>query len=322
MSRITTQIKIIGFTLSAIAIGLTILTFTLNLKSKNDANVVNIAGKERMLTQKMAKELFLGLDRFGEFESAKNEFMNNLHKLISGSEQDGITPPPSELIKTKLLGIEKESKKFFELSERLQGGDRSNELIKSIYVSNNELLAMIDSVVGEYTTEFEAKRKRLEALQYVGGTLILFAAAMSSYLIRKIETRFERFLSETKEIGSLRCEDGFDKEVGGDVSTAGELDQAKSELKNFMAKVQKVVQKAEAALNESQNAIFELESSARVMDERLKSEGMDEKTKKEMEGYIDKSEDLTISSIEDIAATKAMLHKFREMLIEIDKKIA
>ncbi|HOI82992.1 MAG TPA: hypothetical protein PKW30_01660, partial [Campylobacterales bacterium] len=87
-------------------------------------------------------------------------------------------------------------------------------------------------------------------------------------------------------------------------------------------KVEKVVSKAEAALNESKNAISELESSAKLMENRLASDEIDEKTKKEMELYIDKSEDLTITSLEDIAGTKEMLQKFRNSLAEINKKYA
>jgi phenylalanyl-tRNA synthetase alpha subunit len=101
----------------------------------------------------------------------------------------------------------------------------------------------------------------------------------------------------------------------------GELEQAKSKLKNFMDKVEKVVAKAQKALDESQNAISELEASTKVVEKRLLSGDLDEKTKKEMESYVDESEDLTISSLEEIAGTKEMLSKFKEKLNEINQKI-
>lgn len=319
MNKITTQIKLIGLSLSIIAIALVLLTIFLNQKSKHDSNVVNIAGKERMLTQKMAKELFLGMNNKSEFEAAKTEFLSNLNNLIEGSSQNGITPPPTEKIKEKLLLIKQKSDEFLSLSNMFVM-DSEDELLKEkIYASNNALLAMIDETVREYTVEFEAKRERLEALQYIGGLLILLATFMSVYLTKKIERKFDKFLVETKEIGSMRCDDAENEDETA--SNEGELEQAKYELKNFMAKVEKVVSKAEAALNESKNAIAELESSAKLMENRLASDEIDEKTKKEMELYIDKSEDLTITSLEDIAGTKEMLQKFRNSLAEINKKI-
>lgn len=319
MNKITTQIKLIGLSLSIIAIALVLLTIFLNQKSKHDSNVVNIAGKERMLTQKMAKELFLGMNNKSEFEAAKTEFLSNLNNLIDGSSQNGITPPPTEKIKEKLLLIKQKSDEFLSLSNMF-AMDSQDELLKEkIYASNNALLAMIDETVREYTVEFEAKRERLEALQYIGGLLILLATFMSVYLTKKIERKFDKFLVETKEIGSMRCDDAENEDETA--SNEGELEQAKYELKNFMAKVEKVVSKAEAALNESKNAIAELESSAKLMENRLASDEIDEKTKKEMELYIDKSEDLTITSLEDIAGTKEMLQNFRNSLAEINKKI-
>lgn len=319
MNKITTQIKLIGLSLSIIAIALVLLTIFLNQKSEHDSNVVNIAGKERMLTQKIAKELFLGLNNKGEFEAAKTEFLSNLNSLIEGNGKNGITPPPTEKIKEKLLLIKQKSDEFLSLSDMFIMDTQDEMLKEKIYASNNALLSLIDETVKEYTVEFEAKRERLEALQYTGGFLILLATFMSVYLTKKIERKFDKFLVETKEIGSMRCDDAEGEDDS--LTEGGELEQAKYELKNFMAKVEKVVSKAEAALNESKNAISELESSAKLMENRLASDEIDEKTKKEMELYIDKSEDLTITSLEDIAGTKEMLQKFRNSLAEINKKI-
>jgi nitrate/nitrite-specific signal transduction histidine kinase len=323
MNKITTQIKLIGLSLSIIAIALLLLTLNLNQKSKNDSNVVNIAGKERMLTQKMAKELFLNINRqnknFYDFEAAKEEFLFNLVNLMDGNKETQITPPPTEKIKERLLAIKQQSTLFLALAQEIKHGENSEAILAQMYVSNNLLLSMIDETVKEYATEFEAKRERLEMLQYGGGSLIFIAVLMSMYLTRKIETKFDKFLSETKEIGALRCDEG--EMPNAMEADAGELDQAKNELKSFMCKVEKVVSKAQKALDESQNAIAELELSAKVMENRLNSEELDEKVKKEMESYIDKSEDLTIASLEDIAGTKEVLQKFRETLSQISNKI-
>jgi nitrate/nitrite-specific signal transduction histidine kinase len=323
MNKITTQIKIIGLSLSLIAIALILLTLNLNQKSKNDSIVVNIAGKERMLTQKMAKELLLNSVRsehaFEEFEAAKAEFLANLSDLTNGNEKTNITPPPSDDIRSRLQNIKHKSDLFFAVSEKIKNGDNTKQTIDSMYLINNELLKAIDDTVWSYTREFEAKKERLQILQYVGGALIFMAVMLSMYLTKKIEVKFDKFLSETKEIGALKCDEHeaiIDAPEG-----SGELDQAKNELKSFMRKVEKVVSKAQKALDESQNAIAELEASTKTIETRLKDGKIDENTKKEMESYIDKSEDLTITSLEDIACTKEMLQKFSQTLSEINKKI-
>ncbi len=320
MNKITTQIKLIGLTLSLIATALVFLTIVLNQNSKHDSNVVNIAGKERMLTQKMAKELFLDIGSSAEFDLAKAEFIANLNNLTNGNDELAITPPPTEKIRKKLFLIQQKSNEFFALSQDFISKQKNKELAQKIYTSNNALLRLIDETVKEYATESEAKRDRLEALQYAGGVLILLATLMSVYLTKKIERKFEKFLVETKEIGSMKCDDA--NQIDEPAHEHGELEQAKYELKNFMAKVEKVVTKAESALNESKNAIAELESSAKIMENRLAANSMDEETKKEMENYIDKSEDLTITSLEDIAGTKEMLQKFKNSLAEINKKLS
>lgn len=322
MNKITSQIKFIGISLSVISIALILLTLNLNYSSKNDGHVVNIAGKERMLTQKMAKELFLNLHRdakdFNEFEAAKKEFLANLSDLTEGNDKNRINPPPTLAIKTRLQNIKQKSDIFLEYAAKIKGGNTSTEIVEMMYLSNNMLLSSIDETVRIYSAEVESQRIRLEALQYFGGALILFAVLMSVYLVKQIEAKFDKFLHDTREIGSIKCDES---DFVGSAEDDGELEQAKSKLKNFMDKVEKVVAKAQKALDESQNAISELEASTKVVEKRLLSGDLDEKTKKEMENYVDESEDLTISSLEEIAGTKEMLSKFKEKLNEINQKI-
>lgn len=322
MSKITSQIKLIGISLSVISIALILLTINLNYSSKNDGHVVNIAGKERMLTQKMAKELFLNLRRdtknYTEFDAAKKEFLANLSDLIEGNDKNRINPPPTLSIKSRLLNIKQKSDIFLDYASKIKSGDTANETVEMMYLSNNMLLSSIDDTVRIYAAEVESQRVRLEALQYFGGVLILFAVLMSVYLVKQIEAKFDKFLNDTREIGSIKCDDqDFDEHFDDE----GELERAKGEFKNFMDKVEKVVAKAQKAIDESQNAISELEASTKIIEKRILSGDLDEKTKKEMESYIDESEDITISSLEEIAGTKEMLSKFKEKLTEINQKI-
>lgn len=105
-SGIGTKLKVVGGLLSFIIIAIIILTVFMNDKSKKDSLIINIAGKQRMLTQKMSKEIFYlkhkqGED-FRELNSAADLFNENLNDLLNGNDVKGIYPPQDKKIKLKL----------------------------------------------------------------------------------------------------------------------------------------------------------------------------------------------------------------------------
>ena len=54
-NTISTKIKLLGAIISIFMITILVTIIHLNNKNKKDAIVINIAGKERMLTQKISK---------------------------------------------------------------------------------------------------------------------------------------------------------------------------------------------------------------------------------------------------------------------------
>ena len=56
MSKIINQIRFIGGALSLIIITILFSILYINQKGKTDSAVINIAGKQRMLTQKISKD--------------------------------------------------------------------------------------------------------------------------------------------------------------------------------------------------------------------------------------------------------------------------
>jgi hypothetical protein len=103
---INKKLHLAGSALSFIIIFVISLTVYMNEKSKKDSLIINIAGKQRMLTQKMSKELFYikynEITDFRELNSAMDLFENNLNDLINGNSAKGIYPPQNSLIKSKL----------------------------------------------------------------------------------------------------------------------------------------------------------------------------------------------------------------------------
>lgn len=331
MRKITSRIKIMGLMLSAILISLIAITIYLNEQTKHDSYVVNIAGKERMLSQKMAKELFLNISQyksdFREFSTAKDEFTSNLNALKNGNSYAMITPPPSEDIKNNLNKISELSENFFHHSELIRatiltGNTVAKQQTDDIYTLNNKLLQMIDNTVKDYTTLSADKKRGLEIVQYFFGMLTMIAIFFTLYLTKQIDQEFDHFLASANEVSKIRCEENSDE----DIKIANEVDSnellmAEANMKNFLKKVEKVIQKAQSALNESYNALSQIEGAAKIMEQHTKTMSLDESHKKEIGKYIDKSEDLTINSLDEIANTKQMLDKFQNTIDTIVKKM-
>ena len=68
-NTISTKIKLIGIFFIILMTSIIITTIYLNEKNKKDAQVINIAGKQRMLTQKISKNIFY-------------IYHNNKHRII------------------------------------------------------------------------------------------------------------------------------------------------------------------------------------------------------------------------------------------------
>lgn len=329
MNKITSRIKIIGFILSLLLVTLIAITVYLNEQSRHDAYVVNIVGKERMLTQKMAKELFLNLHttqiRLDAFEQAKAEFEQNLETLRYGSHDGKIAPPPNEKIASKLEAIRSESTNFLSLAETFKhaienGTMPGEEEMHRLYDLNNRLLDMIDQTVQDYSAASETKITRLQWIQYAGALMTLLAVGGSIVLSRRIDEEFNQFLINAQSVSQIRCDD-ITVEAEGEIKPQNELLRAESDMKTFLLHVEKVLGKAKSALMESKETLLQIEDAARMMETRLEDASVINNDREEIVDYIDVSENLTINSLEKIASTQQMLEKFQTMLDEIVNKL-
>ncbi len=108
-SGISKKLKYVGGLLSFIIISVIVLTVYMNNKSKKDSLIINIAGKQRMLTQKMSKEIFYLKHKesndFRELNSAVDLFGENLNDLLYGNQVKGIYAPQDIKIANKLKEV-------------------------------------------------------------------------------------------------------------------------------------------------------------------------------------------------------------------------
>jgi len=149
---INTKLHVVGSTISLIIISVIVLTVFMNEKSKKDSLIINIAGKQRMLTQKMSKEIFYIKSKqstdFRVLNSAIDLFENNLKDLLYGNNAKGIYPPQNNKIKLKLEEVHKLWKPF---KKQIGNIEEKINLVKpdleSLVIRVNTLLKESDNVV-------------------------------------------------------------------------------------------------------------------------------------------------------------------------------
>ncbi len=103
---INKKLHLLGGMLSFVIVCVIVLTVVINKRTRNDSLVINIAGQQRMLTQKMSKEIFYIKCKqstdFRELNSAVDLFGNSLYDLIHGNSVRNIPSPQNIKIKSKL----------------------------------------------------------------------------------------------------------------------------------------------------------------------------------------------------------------------------
>ncbi|MDR2904446.1 MAG: type IV pili methyl-accepting chemotaxis transducer N-terminal domain-containing protein [Helicobacteraceae bacterium] len=100
------QLVIIGAIVVICVVFTIVAAAFLNNKGVFDGYAINIAGRERMLSQKIAKEVFIlnSQDRadFSELNLAIEEFQNGLHFLQNGNEHRNYAPTENKQIQRQL----------------------------------------------------------------------------------------------------------------------------------------------------------------------------------------------------------------------------
>ena len=124
---------------------------------KGSGKVINIAGRQRMLTQKMAKESLLiaaDIDKKKNLSALKSThklFDTSLAALLNGNKKMRIEAPGSEEIKTQLQLVEKLWKDYGKTIQGVIDSKKASDAdIKKIFDLNPEILAEMNKAVGMY----------------------------------------------------------------------------------------------------------------------------------------------------------------------------
>ncbi len=317
---ILSKIKIVGALLTTVIFTVIGVTIHINNKTSKDATIINMAGKQRMLTQKMAKNIFYihtnNKYDFRELDAAYELFSKHLYMLSNGDYKKGLYVVDDELINNQLIKVKKMWQEFSQhiisfKHNKLTKQD-NNKLVQVIYDTNGELLYEIDRLVGMYTKYSEAQISYIISFQYYAGLFLLIILVYILVALKKIESQVNNFLEYTKSLASTTdISDVVIKEIDDDL----EFKEASSSLSCFITKVNSAVQESNIALEHSQKASYKLEQINDEFDEVLK--GIENSAM--LADDIDKSEDMMIESSEELLQSTQKLQKLKDQLDKLLK---
>jgi len=309
-NSISRKIKIAGALLAIVIFTVIGVTIHINNKTSKDATIINMAGKQRMLTQKMAKNIFYIHNTsqydFRELDAAYELFSKHLYMLSNGDYKNGLYVVEDESINNQLIKVKKMWQEFsaniISFKHNKLTGQDNNLLVKAIYDSNGDLLYEIDKLVGMYTTYSESQIAYIISFQYYAGLFLLILLVYVLNALRKIELKVNNFLEYTKSLATTT--DITDVKVQElEVYDASEFEEASSSLGCFINKVNSVVE-------ESQKASAKLEQITDEFNEVLKTM----ENAAILADDIDKSEDMIIESNEELLQSTQKLQKLKAQL--------
>ncbi len=320
--KISTKIKTLGALLVFLTLCIIATTIYLNEKNTKDALIINIVGKQRMLTQKIAKNVFYlhytRSSNFIELDAAIQEFIYSLNSLKNGNELLGIKPVPTENIATQFYIIDiiwnnyNQNVQDFKrelLLEQDNYSKRTQLYVDTIYTTNTVLLNEVDNLVHLYTVYAENKTKYLKYFQYAAAVVLILLFFYGFIKLREIEQNAQNFIDSTKKL--IQGND-IEHLKPIEVKAESEIVEVSDTINCFINKINSAMEFSSSAIEQSKQASNKLEEITEEFDKILD----DLKDSASISQQLNKSEDMVIESTEDlIASTK----RLQELKNELDK---
>jgi len=295
MHSISTKIKWIVLVLSLNLITIIAVNIWLNYDQKNDAKLINIAGKERMLSQKTVLELHrLLVNEEGAYERlqhAREEF-NQIFALLH-MQDSGFRQFSNISIEETMQKVKRHWEEMQHLIDRYLVGDNNLEDLTIIYNHGTKTLALMDSAVNQYEEYMMQKRLMAHRIQIALAILSFFIILYMARTVLKIQENFDRFLEHSRTISGAQ---------NVATSSGNELQIACSHIDHFLKNVEETLQSATEAVEKS-----EAYASSLIA------------TSPEAEALMEQSEDMMIQLTEELHQTANRLNKLKRNLEESQK---
>ena len=320
-SNISTKIKVIGILFALLMTSIIATTIYLNNKNEKDAMIINIAGKQRMLTQNISKNIFYLYSNpkssQNELDTSIEEFIYNLESLKGGNSLSKLKESPNIQIDRQMLQIEylwsifyQNIVKFKELIQNNSNKQELQNIVNVIYETNPELLYEVDALVSLHTINSEQKIRFLKNSQYFFAILILFLIIYSFLELKTMEKNALKFIEESKKVMEQNFEEPL-KPIK--IEAEGELIEASNIFNRFLNKINSAIIDSNSALEQSKNASYKLEEISNEFDEIIN----ELQNKSEISKQLNKSEDIAIQTQEQLLHSSKRLNELKNELEKI-----
>ncbi|WP_321777653.1 type IV pili methyl-accepting chemotaxis transducer N-terminal domain-containing protein [Sulfurimonas sp.] len=326
VTSISKKIRILGALLIVLMLSVIATTIYLNQQNAKDALIINIAGKQRMLTQKMSKNIFYihysSNKDFYELNEAVDEFINGLNTLRHGDSDKGISSVPTYKISTQQIVINKLWEEFHENIQNFKLLTLSDEnknpeldrIITSIYRENTILLDNVDKLVTMYTNFSEEKTNFIKLFQYASGLTLLLLFFYALLQLRMIESHVDTFMQYSKML--LNNEDVSKlTPIKLQAESEVEIIEVSDTMNCFINKVNSAMDYSNEAILQSERASSKLEELTDEFDliiDELKDKSLAHK-------HLNNSEDIVIESTEDLINSTKKLSDLKAELTKLTK---
>ncbi len=313
---VSKKIKILGLLLIGSIFIVISVSIYLNQNNIKDATIVNIAGKQRMLTQKITKNIFYlyqsKSDDFTEMDEAIKEFNYGLNTLKNGNISLNIPSAPTQNIDEQIIKVEYIWRKFEENTKNFKYGilendiRKLNEVLSYVYQSNNDLLTEVDKIVTLYTNHIEEKTAFIKRFQYISFAFLFIFALYAVIQLKQIEFHAREFFEKYKKISSSDIAELEPINVNAEQEFVDMAD----DMNCFISRVTSVMTYSQNALEQSELASKKLEA----LTEEFSTIINELENRSDVLKQIDKSEDIAIESSENLLKTTKKLNDLKTQL--------
>ncbi len=277
--KIKYKLGLTVFALSMIIMFMFLATYWVTGKQKDDGLLINLAGRQRMLVQKMTKEIILfhlARKRTGRSDSALADAVQNtmqvFDKTLAALKDSGKAPLSLDIKKTQYRycpaakePVHSQLEKINNIWKRfsscfkavLAGKDPSGKNLDTIVKTNNTLLQEMNKAVGIMQKQSEARVKQLLRLQMIGVVMGFCCMMIAFFTLRDIISRLDkvRVFSTKLGTGDFTVKAGFNNndELG---EIGRNLDKMAANLKEMIAAIMNNADR----LNSASSDLFSISS--------------------------------------------------------------
>lgn len=318
--KISTKIKIYGFILISLMMLAIMVTIYFNNKNVKDSLLINIAGQQRMLTQKISKDIFYTFQSqskdYSALDKSINKFIDNFKYIKNTEEIKDILKSPTSQTSLQVTKIDVLWKTFkhdvdnFKIAMNLASNDvEITNMLKDIYDESSILLREVNNLVTMLTLRNESKNNNIKNLQYTAALLLLLLMFYIVAQLKHIEANAHSFMEYSKSLASssdiLHIEP-----IHSEAET--ELVEMNEIVQSFANKINSAIDFSNEALSQSELASLKLEEIGIEFDNLLNELSHHP----EASQHLSNSEDIMIESTEELLKSSRKLHKLKN---ELDK---